>query len=322
MASLNTKYLGLDLQSPLIVSSSTLTGKVEAIKKLADYGAGAVVLKSLFEEDIRGTGDIAVTEEIQPGTDLWMQNVGMEKKPASYLAFIGEVKKQVNIPIIASINCHSLEDWGDYVRHMKEAGASAVEINLAPMADHVDLRSQDLEKQAVKLISKLNKELDLPLAVKIGSNYSSLPHFTAELGKAGADGLVLFNRFWQPDIDINKMTFSTGIPFSTESELAETLRWTGLLSSMIKTDISASRGVHGPEDVIKLLLAGATTVQVCSVLYKNGIDYFKELVDGLDSWMDKKGFASIDDFKGKVKTSVQQRRSFYEQLQYTNPKGN
>jgi dihydroorotate dehydrogenase (fumarate) len=321
MASLKTNYLGLELQSPLIVSSSTLTGKLDGIKKLAEYGAGAVVLKSLFEEDIKGTDDIAVTEEIQPGTDLWMQNVGMEKKPASYLAFIGEVKKQVNIPIIASINCHSLEDWGDYVRYMKEAGASAVEINLAPMADRVDLRSQDLEKQAIKLVAKLKKELDLPLAVKIGSNYSSLPHFTAELGHAGAESLVLFNRFWQPDIDIDKMTFSTGIPFSTESELAETLRWTGLLSSMIKPQISASRGVHNPEDVIKLLLAGASTVQVCSVLYMNGIDYFKELISGLESWMDSKGFASIDDFRGKVKTSLKQRRDFYEQLQYANPKG-
>ena len=234
-------------------------------------------MKSLFEEDIRGIEDITVTEEIQPGTDLWMQNVGMEKKPASYLAFIGEITKQVDIPVIASINCHTLEDWGDYVRHMKEAGAAAVEINLAPMAEEMTVRSQDMEKQAVKLIAKLKKELDLPLAVKIGSNITSLPHFTGELSHTGVEGLVLFNRFWQPDIDIDKLTFSTGIPFSTESELAETLRWTGLLSSMIKPQISASRGVHTPEDVIKLLLSGATTVQVCSVLYKNGIDYFNEL---------------------------------------------
>ncbi len=321
MASLKTKYLGLELKSPLIVSSSTLTGKVDAIKKLAEYGAGAVVLKSLFEEDIRGTEDIAVTEEIQPGTDLWVQNVGMEKKPASYLAFIGEVTRQVDIPVIASINCHSLEDWGDYVRYMKEAGASAVEINLAPMAEDVSFRSQDLEKQAVKLASRLMKELSLPLAFKIGSNYTSLPHFTAELGHAGVEGLVLFNRFWQPDINIEKMTFSTGIPFSAESELAETLRWTGLLSSMIKPQISASRGVHTPEDVIKLLLAGATTVQVCSVLYQKGLTYLQEMRETLENWMDAKGFATVDEFRGRVKTSLQQRREFYRQLQYTNPKG-
>ena len=319
MASLQTNYLGLELKSPLIVSSSTLTGRVETVKKLAEYGAGAVVLKSLFEEDIRGTEDIAVTEEIQPGTDLWMQNVGMEKKPASYLAFIGEMSKQVDIPIIASINCHSLEDWGDYVRYMKEAGAAAVEINLSPMADAVEVRGRDMEKQAVKLITKLKEELNLPLAVKIGSNYTSLPHFTAELGHTGVEGLVLFNRFWQPDINIEKMTFTTGIPFSTESELAETLRWTGLLSSMVKTQISASRGVHSPEDVIKLLLAGATTVQVCSVLYNKGVDYFAQLISGLEEWMDTKGFASVNDFRGKVKTSLHQRRHFYQNLQYTNP---
>ncbi|MBN2627758.1 MAG: dihydroorotate dehydrogenase-like protein [Spirochaetales bacterium] len=321
MASLKTKYLGLELKSPLIISSSTLTGKVDAIKELAENGAGAVVLKSLFEEDIRGIDDISVTEEIQPGTDIWMQNVGMEKKPASYLAFIGEVKRQVDIPVIASINCHSLKDWGDYVRHMKEAGADALEINLAPMAEDVSFRSQDMEKQAVKLVAKLKKELDLPLAVKIGSNYTSLPHFTAELGHTGIDALVLFNRFWQPDINIEKMTFSTGIPFSAESELAETLRWTGLLSSMIKTEISASRGVHTPEDVIKLLLAGAGTVQICSVLYRKGLTYLKEITEGLEKWMEAKGFETVDDFRGRVKTSLQQRRDFYRQLQYTNPKG-
>ena len=320
MASLKTNYLGLELKSPLIVSSSSLTGRVDTIKRLADMGAGAVVLKSLFEEDIRGTDDIAVTEEIQPGTDLWIQNVGLEKKPASYLAFIGEMSKQVDIPLIASINCHSLEDWGDYVRYMKEAGASAVEINLSPMAEDLSFRSQDMEKQAVKLIGKLKKELDLPLAVKIGSNYTSLPHFAGELGHTDVEGLVLFNRFWQPDINIDKMTFTTGIPFSAESELAETLRWTGLLSSMVKPQISASRGVHTPEDVIKLLLAGATTVQVCSVLYKNGIDFFGKLVGGLEEWMDEKGFASVDDFRGKVKTSLQERRHFYQNLQYANPK--
>jgi dihydroorotate dehydrogenase (fumarate) len=321
MASLKTKYLGLELKSPLIISSSTLTGKVDAIKELAGYGAGAVVLKSLFEEDIRGIEDIAVPEEIQPGTDIWMQNVGMEKKPASYLAFIGEVKRQADIPVIASINCHSLKDWGDYVRHMREAGADALEINLAPMAEDVSFRSQDMEKEAVKLIAKLRKELDLPLAVKIGSNYTSLPHFTAELGHTGIDGLVLFNRFWQPDINIEKMTFSTGIPFSSENELAETLRWTGLLSSMIKPEISASRGVHTPEDVIKLLLAGAETVQVCSVLYRKGLTYLREMIEGLEKWMESKGFESVDDFRGRVRTSLQQRRDFYRQLQYANPKG-
>lgn len=321
MVSLTTNYLGLTLKSPLIVSSSTLTGKVESIKRLADLGVGAVVLKSLFEEDIRGTDDIAVTEEIQPGTDSWMQNVGMEKKPASYLAFIGEVHKNVDIPIIASINCHSLEDWGDYVRYMKEAGASALEVNLAPIAEDPTVRSQDLEKSALKLVRKLKKELDLPLAVKIGDQYSSLPHFTAEMGKTDIDALVLFNRYWQPDINTETLEFSTGMALSSENEFSETLRWTGLLAPMIKTPISSGRGVHTSQDLIKLLLAGATTVQICSVLYKKGIDVAGVMIRELKEWMEAMGFESLEDVRGKAKTKGSHRRSFYQQLQYTNPKG-
>ena len=320
MASLKTTYLGLELNSPLIISSSTITGKVETIKQLAQDGVGAVVLKSLFEEDIRGTEDIAITEEIQPGTDIWMQNVGMEKKPASYLAFIGEVKKHTDIPLIASINCHSLEGWGDYIRYMKEAGASALEINLAPMAEDPTVRSQDLEKQAIKLVKQLKKELDLPLAIKIGNQYSSLPHFTAELSKTGIESLVLFNRYWQPDININKLDYSAGMAFSSENEFAETLRWIGILSPMIKTPITASRGIHSSEDIIKALLAGASTIQICSVLYKKGVGYAKIMLDEIKLWMEKQGFDSVDDFRGKVKSQSGHRRSFYQQLQYTNPK--
>jgi dihydroorotate dehydrogenase (fumarate) len=320
MASLKTTYMGLDLKSPLIISSSSYTGKMETIKKLGQDGVGAVVLKSIFEEDLTGVADIAITEEIQPGTDSWMQNVGMEKKPASYLAFIGEVKKHTDIPIIASINCHSLKGWGDYVRYMKEAGASALELNLSTMASDPTVRGQDLEKQAIKLVKSLKKELDLPLAVKIGSQYSSLPHFTAELGKTGIDSLVLFNRYWQPDIDIEKLAYSTGMAFSSENEFSETLRWTGILAPMIKTPISASRGIHSSHDIIKALLAGAQTVQVCSVLYKKGMDYAGIMLNELSEWMDKQGMNSMDDFKGKVKTESGHRRSFYQQLQYTNPK--
>ena len=319
MADLQTQYMGLTLRNPFIVSSSGLTNSVEKVKKAAEAGAGAVILKSLFEEDIVSAvqKDASLdTYSIHPEAAEYINQLGMLSQPDSYLELVEEAVKAVDIPVIASLNCYTDKWWMDYAKRIEKMGAAGLELNIALVPVSVKESPEAMEDAICEIVEKAVKALRIPVAVKIGSYFSSLPSFVHKLKKAGTSAVVLFNRFYRPDIDIETLEFKNGNPLSSEEEYSQVLRWTGILSDLVECDFSASTGIHSADTAIKMILAGANTVQVCSVLYKKGIGTLTEMIAGMEQWMEKKGYASIDDFFSLLSLEDDEKKVFYQRLQY------
>ena len=316
---LNTSYLGLNLKNPIVVGSSTFTGTVDGIVKCAKAGAGAVVLKSLFEEQIlsdikkeEGYTDI-YTSNVD--ADLYMKTFLRGNEIAIYTNLIREAKKNVDIPIIASINCADKGEWMSFAKELQEAGADALELNIAVSPFDKDVASKDIEDEVVNIFKEVKKTVSIPVSVKLGDHFTNIGNLAFRLSMAGAAGLVLFNRFYNPTIDIENMKVVPGSALSVEEENGSTLRWISLLAAQgIPCSLSASTGVHSAEDVVRQILAGASSVQVCSVLYKKGIDFIKDMVEGMEKWMAKHNFNCINDFKGKCSASADVK--VFERLQY------
>lgn len=316
---LNTSYLGLKLKNPIIVGSSTFTGTVDGIVKCAKAGAGAVVLKSLFEEQIlsdikkeEGYTDI-YTSNVD--ADLYMKTFLRGNEIAIYTDLIREAKKNVDIPIIASINCADKGEWTSFAKELQEAGADALELNIAVSPFDKDVASKDIEDEVVNIFKEVKKTVSIPVSVKLGDHFTNIGNVAFRLSMAGAAGLVLFNRFYNPTIDIKHMKVVPGSALSVEEENGSTLRWISLLAAQgIPCCLSASTGVHSAEDVVRQILAGATSVQVCSVLYKKGINFITEMVEGVEKWMQTHNFNSINEFKGKCSASADVK--VFERLQY------
>ncbi len=316
---LATSYLGLKLKNPIIVGSSTFTGTVDGIVKCAKAGAGAVVLKSLFEEQI--LSDIKKEEGL---TDIYTSNVDADlymktflrgNEIAIYTNLIREAKKNVGIPIIASINCADKGEWTSFAKELQEAGADALELNIAVSPFDKDVVSKDIEDEVVNIFKEVKKTVTIPVSVKLGDHFTNIGNLAFRLSMAGAAGLVLFNRFYNPTIDIENMKVVPGSALSVEEENGSTLRWISLLAAQgIPCSLSASTGVHSAEDVVRQILAGATSVQVCSVLYRKGIDFIANMLEGMEKWMQKHNFNSINDFKGKCSASADVK--VFERLQY------
>ena len=302
---LRTTYLGLELKSPIIVSSSTLTGSVESIKKCADAGAGAVILKSIFEEQISSEikREEGYSEEdiydAYPEAQEYLNTFMRGSEIEIYEKLIRESKKVVDIPIIASINCSDKGEWIRIAKELQDAGADALELNIAIAAFDRDLDPRKIEEEYISILKEVEKNINIPVSVKLGDHFTNISRLAFNLTKAGAKGLVLFNRFYNPDINIEKMKVVTGNSISAPEENHNTLRWISLLSSQeIPCELSASRGVYTGEDVIKQILAGAQTVQVCSTLYRNGIEYVKQMNADIEAWMDRHNFNNVKDFRG------------------------
>ncbi len=302
---LRTTYLGLELKSPIIVSSSTLTGNVESIKKCADAGAGAVILKSIFEEQISSEikREEGYSEEdiydAYPEAQEYLNTFMRGSEIEIYEKLIRESKKVVDIPIIASINCSDRGEWIRIAKELQDAGADALELNIAIAAFDRDLDPRKIEDEYISILKEVEKNINIPVSVKLGDHFTNISRLAFNLTKAGAKGLVLFNRFYNPDINIEKMKVVTGNSISAPEENHNTLRWISLLSSQeIPCELSASRGVYTGEDVIKQILAGAQTVQVCSTLYRNGIEYVKQMNADIEAWMDRHNFNNVKDFRG------------------------
>lgn len=302
---LRTTYLGLELKSPIIVSSSTLTGSVESIKKCADAGAGAVILKSIFEEQISSEikREEGYSEEdiydAYPEAQEYLNTFMRGSEIEIYEKLIRESKKIVDIPIIASINCSDKGEWIRIAKELQDAGADALELNIAIAAFDRDLDPRKIEEEYISILKEVEKNINIPVSVKLGDHFTNISRLAFNLTKAGAKGLVLFNRFYNPDINIEKMKVVTGNSISAPEENHNTLRWISLLSSQeIPCELSASRGVYTGEDVIKQILAGAQTVQVCSTLYRNGIEYVKQMNADIEAWMDRHNFNNVKDFRG------------------------
>ena len=316
MIDLKTNYMGLELKNPIVVSSSGLTSSINKIKKMEEFGAGAIVLKSLFEEQINYETGALLTGNDYPEAEDYIRTYAKNNSVSEYISLIKEAKKAVSIPIIASINCISSNDWTDFSKEIEEAGAAAIELNIFILPfDKED--SVSYERRYFDIITKVKEQTSLPVAVKIGYHFTNLIRFTEQLSAAGADGIVLFNRFYEPDIDIDNMKFCSAEIFSTPSDIRHSLRWVGLISGKLpKSEISASTGIHDAKGVVKQLLAGATTTQICSTLYNHSIEEIRTIISDLEKWMLGKGYQSVNDFRGKFSYEKQKDASIYERSQF------
>ncbi|HUX58067.1 MAG TPA: dihydroorotate dehydrogenase-like protein [Bacteroidales bacterium] len=317
MEKLTTKYLGLTLKSPLIVSSSRLTSTIEHLKEAEESGAGAVVLKSLFEEQINHHIRSLSVSSDYPEADDYIAYYTKSNSVNEYLKLIKDAKKSIGIPVIPSINCFSAKGWTDFARNIAESGADAIEINVFFMPLDRKRSSSDSEKIYFELIEKLKATISIPIALKIGYKFSNILYMIDQFYMRGIEGVVMFNRFYEPDIDVNKMEIVPASVFSNSSERRYVLRWIAMASAQdINIDISASTGVHSGDDAIRYLLAGAATVQVCSVLYQKGIPFLNTINQNISEWMDKNSFKSINDFRGKLNWKNYEKPAVFERTQF------
>ena len=318
---LSVSYLGLKLKSPIVVGSSSLTQSLGNLKKIERAGAGAVVLKSIFEEEIFNEYESLVRKELKEKVpnleylDYYDYKI-KEDNIKGYLNLIKEAKSNIKIPVIASINCVCSYEWSFFAKKIQEAGADALEVNLFILPSDFSKSSEDIEKKYFQLAEKIKEDLNIPVAVKISYYFSNLAAFTKQLSESGIQGIVAFNRFFHPDFDIDNFTILPSNILSHSSDLAISLRWTAILSGRLGCDLIASTGVHDGASVIKLLLAGADAVQVVSALYKHGINYIEDMTEDLKAWMIKHDFEKIDDFKGKMSQINSPNPAEYERVQF------
>ena len=316
----STKYLGLDLKSPIIVGSCGLTADVDKMVEMEKAGAGAVVLKSVFEEQIiydikRNTHVVAPTDNYGDSYEYIAAHVA-DDSLSKHFQMIRDAKKRLTIPVIGSINCFSYENWLTYAIKFQEAGCDALELNMAILPYETSLSADDVERTFSQIINTLRKSISIPVSIKVGTYFTDMAKQMQQLSWMGIQGVTMFNKSVQVDIDIEKETLQNASYLSNPEDLYNTLRWVAILSKKMRCDISASTGVYTADDVVKMLLAGATTVQVVSSLYKNGIGTIAQLNQGLNAWMEKKGYSSLSQFRGKLavqpndKASVAMRTQF------------
>ncbi len=319
---LTTKYLGLTLKNPIVVGSCGLTSSVSDIKKLEKQGAAAVVLKSIFEEEIlmdvenrlrEARENSFIYDEYSETLDYIDVHVKKEYL-YDYIQLIKAAKKEVLIPIIASINCVSSSTWIHFARHIEEAGADALELNIS--LNPADLITRDFEQSIKVIIGKVLAQVTVPVTIKLNDSFTHMAKTLLELSQTGISGLVLFNRAYTPDIDINTLEAVQGESLSSPNDFLESMRWIALLSDKVNCSLVAAEGIHTPEAVIKQILAGADAVQIVSVLYENGIGSINELLIGLEEWMQEKGFASLEKFKGKASSKNVGNPAVFERIQF------
>ena len=317
MKKLETTYLGLTLGSPLIVSSSRLTASLKGLKEAENNGAGAVVIKSIFEEQIHHEISSMHYPGSYPEADDYVAYYIEKNSVSEYLNLIKDAKKNLSIPVIASVNCYSSRGWVEFARDIAESGADALEVNVffLPMDRKID--SSQAEKLYFEIIEKLTGIVKIPLVIKLGFRFSNILYMIDQFYMRGVKGVVLFNRFYEPDIDTDKMTLVPSEIYSKSGDMRNVLRWVAMSSAMkLGINISASTGVHSGNDAIKYLLAGADSVQVCSVLYNKGISYLKTMNSEIEKWMSDKGFNSIDEFRGKLNWRNIDHPEVYERTQF------
>ncbi|MEE4255741.1 MAG: dihydroorotate dehydrogenase-like protein [Bacteroidales bacterium] len=320
MANLSTSYMGFNLKNPIIVGSSGLTNSVENIVEIERSGAAAVVLKSLFEEQINHM--IAKTMHSNngnfsyPEADDYITNYTRDNDIDNYIKLIRGAKEAVQIPVIASINCISSADWVSFAGKIEAAGADGLELNIFILPSDPKRDAAQNEAVYFEIIEKVKKEVTIPVAIKISSYFSGLANFTLKLSWTGINGMVLFNRFFSPDIDIDNFKVTATNVFSSPEELAMSLRWVAMLSSRLHCDVAASTGIHDGKAVIKQLLAGAKAVQIASILYKKDFSVIGNMLKDLESWMDKHGFESLDPVIGKMSIKEVENPAAFERVQF------
>ena len=290
---------------------------MDRLKKVAAAGAGAVVMKSLFEEQINYEVESMSEGQDYPEAGDYIRTYARENSLAQYLSFIKEAKETVDIPVIASVNCISSNEWIDFAAKIEDAGADALELNIYFLPIQKDKDPRDYEQAYLHLVSEVKKKTSLPLIIKLGNGFSNITWMVNQLYRRGAAAVVLFNRFYAPDINTDDLSFGSAEVLSSPAELRNSLRWIGIVSSQVdQLDLAASTGVHSGMAVVKQILAGATAVQVCSVLYRNGLDYIRDMITEMKKWMEKNQYQSPGDFRGKMNYGSLDDPSVYERAQF------
>ncbi len=320
MADLSTNYMGLNLRNPLIVGSSGLTNSLSNIREIEQNGAGAVVLKSLFEEQIRfEIRKVFSFEDAQKSyteAEDYIKNYARTHTLNEYTNLIQEAKNNTSIPIIASVNCMSATEWTSFASDIQEAGADALELNIFILPSDIDAEGKNIEKIYFDIIEAVKAKINIPISVKLSHHFSGLGEFFKKLSWTGINGIVCFNRFFNPDIDINTLKLKPSNIYSTPEEITHSLRWIAILADRIQCDLCASTGIHDSTGLIKQLLAGAKAGQVCSTLYKNGFNEIEKIVTGLENWMEQNNYSKIEDFRGKMSYKKSINPAAYHRVQF------
>ncbi len=322
MNKLSTTYLGMKLRSPIVVSACTLSEEVDNILRMEDAGAGAVVMFSMFEEQIRkeeqrmNTIMQSTTNVFAEASDFFPDMEEYHVATAQYLETVRMAKERTHIPIIGSLNGITPQGWIDYGQQLEQAGADALEINIFYIPADIRLSGAEVEQRYLDIIRLLKKTVKIPIAVKMNPYFSAMGHMAQQMQDAGADGLVLFNRFYQPDYDVLQLKVVHDLAYSEAAEIRLPLLWIAILSGQIKASLAATTGVQSATEVIKYLLAGADVTMTASALYKNGISYISTMEKSLLLWMDSMNFQSLEYFKGSMNQTNISDPTAYERANY------
>jgi len=319
MADISTTYMGLKLKNPIIVASSTLTSTLEGVKRCEDAGAGAVVLKSLFEEQITSDTERMIGEmDYNAYTDAYdmFSSSSHDYYMNEYLDLVEKAKSSVSIPIIPSVNCITSKNWIEYAERFAKVGADALELNVFILPSNPDTSGSLIEEAYYDLVRDVKKHIKIPVALKIGYHFSGMANFLKSLSRKGVEGLVLFNRFYRIDIDTKNLKLKPAGFLSRPEEMFLPLQWIALMAGEIKADLSAATGIHNGDSVIKQLLAGASTVQLCSVLMNEGLGTIGEIKTYMKNWMMEKNFENLSDFRGLLSQKSSDHPESYERSQY------
>ena len=322
MVDLATTYLGIRLKNPIVPSASPLSADLVKIKQMEDAGAAAVVLHSLFEEQIETEAE-ALAYYLERGTESFYEALtyfppveDYRREPDEYLEHIRQAKKAVDIPIIASLNGITPGGWVSYARHFQEAGADAVELNVYWIPTDFGLMSYDVEDMYVKILRRVKDQVSIPVAMKLSPYFSALPHVASMLDAEGADGLALFNRFYQPDLDIEALEVRPNLVLSRSSEMRLPLRWIAILYGHVDASLSLTTGIHTPEDALKAIMAGADVAHVCSLLLREGIGKISDLINGMTLWMEEHEYESLAQMKGSLSQKAVADPMAFERANY------
>lgn len=316
---LSTNYMGLKLKNPIIVSSSKLTSDIQNIKKCADMGAGAIVLKSLFEEQLLSDSQRLMDQDDKyfwfPEAVDFINTHSKAQGVKEYLGLINESKRLTDVPVFGSINCVSAHEWPKFAKNLEDAGIDGLELNIAIFPFDAKVSSKEIEDRYIEIVEAVKSYVQVPIAVKIGPCFTNLMQIVTRLAEAGADAVVLFNRFYRPDIDINGEKLVIDNYMSAPEEITQPLRWVSLLSNKVGCDIAGNTGIHDARGVAKMILSGAAATEICTTLYKNGIGYIDTMINDLEKWMEEKNHDSIEAIKGKIITGSDNLAAF-ERVQF------
>lgn len=320
MANLSTTYMGIPINNPVIAGASELTGNLSSIEKIAESGAGALVIKSLFEEQVQ-LERLKFDESVERGSGLHAEMTSLFPKmehagPQEHLMWLKKAKAAVDIPVIASLNAVNRDTWLDYAKQIADTGVDGIELNFFAVPRDIDVDSAAIEQEQVDIAKAIVEALSIPVSVKLSPFYANPLNVAAKFDKVGVKGFVLFNRLFQPDMSVDKEELTHALNLSNRIDNRLPLRFAGLLHGRIAGDVCSSTGIFDGKDAVKMLLAGAQCVQVVSVLYSKHITFMSAIVNEIEAWMDGKGYASLDDFRGTLSKQRSKDPWAYERAQY------